>query len=426
MRSICDRSPFGGPLTTSLTFLVTLSLAFLLGADLGQPETETSSEDLVRISAMPMGYREHLLKNLETLESLPRDEQAQIRDLDRAIRESGASRTRLEAMLVDYHAWFSRLEPSDQRQILEQTDPQVRLQIVRQRVRSQSSQPKLRAILPESPLEEAGRRPNAIRRLSQVADQIKSSMGPLSPIQLARFLVVWANLEAERQTEMSGTADPRTLIERVRFLDRRGVALQLLTPYPADPEAIFRNMIASDPKERMPELLRGLGGLIQDDVPNERGASSPLAPLIGRVPQNNGKIPTERLFGWRFLQSRVRLVNDVVILVDIEADLNRRIAPVANEDLARFDQQLPDWYRDAIDHLTPAQLRLLLSWTYRLLYPEGQMPAEGLEGVLFPDPHPLLVGYSGISTSRSEELRPQREMRRRPSSRAGSNRPPRP
>lgn len=115
----------------------------LLGAGprtLFADDGETFEENRRKIESLPAAERERLQRNFSEFRSLPEEEQEKIRTLHERIEADRQNGGRLDDVMRAFAEWLKNLTPYQRKDLLDETDPQKRLEIVRELMRQQEEQ----------------------------------------------------------------------------------------------------------------------------------------------------------------------------------------------------------------------------------------------------------------------------------------------
>lgn len=163
------------------------------------------------------------------------------------------------------------------------------------------------------------------------AQQVFTESSVLSPITLfeSSFLLrIWFQLTPEERKQVDA---PKKTDEKIAQLESFAEAKQVVRDYSQLREAYepLRNLMADMPKNKVIRNLKP--------------------------------------------QSKLALA---IRLADAKYVRNHDAGPIDGDELIRFEEAMPPWFRETLNPLAPDAARRRLAVLYRLVFPEGRMPAQ--------------------------------------------------
>ncbi len=288
--------------------------------------TAWNSSRMDRLKSMPLDHRRRLAANLHQFESLPRDQQASIRELDRQIEDADPEmRDRYRDLARRYYNWVQTLSNSD-REALRAGSTSERLGLAQTLLERSTNLDQLETL------------DTALAR--------GSSLNPFSLLDQVYLIQVWLALDTPQRQNLEQAAPA----DRVRLLEDLGKAHHI---------ADFR-----------PDLRRRADELFRD-------WTSPRGPNPG--PFIPGGL---RRFDALKAQSKGDYARR---LMEYHVLSNTPIKPVEAAELTRLVDALPSWIRQSLDSLPPNAARERLRLIYRSLWPNGAMPPGIRPWIITPD-----------------------------------------
>lgn len=174
---------------------VLVGLVIVLGAS----TVESIQDNLQRLKSMPLEQRRVLFDAMKRFDSLPYDERRAVRELDAQVEALGPQeRGRYRSIIRRYHLWVKQLPAETRRQILDETDLQRRVDLVKNLLKAREEG-------------EAGvRRPLSFTMIQ----------GGPAPLEMARIVKIWLNVDPKERVDLDKIADWNELKAKLEQLDK--------------------------------------------------------------------------------------------------------------------------------------------------------------------------------------------------------------